>query len=166
MKHKKIRYSTVLEDLYGKEDYKKHLEVGREYWWYWPGSSDVFEHTHEHWTKIKITFERSGVYFYVLPDYPDFTEHFFPVDCFLASHLQYAEIDPMKDLVWDNGVNNELSREYLEKRYYFSDEKTVVLNWDNSPESEIDESDMTMFDMIHHDISMRKDEKEFLKDKI
>ena len=101
-----------------------------------------------------------------MPDYPDFTEHFFPVDCFLALHLQYAEIDPMKDIVWDNGVNCEFSKEYLEKRYCFNDEKTIVLNWDNSAESDIDENDMTLFDRIGHDMSLSKDEKEFLTDKI
>lgn len=163
MKYKKTRYSTVLEDLYGKEDYKKHLEVGREYWWHWPGSSDVFEHTHEHWTKIKITFERSGVYFYVLPDYPDFTEHFFPVDCFLASHLQYAEIDPMKDLDWRG--YEKMTKKYLEKRFCFADEKTIVLNWDNSPTSVLEDDEIDAFAFLHGE-KFNSNLDEFIKDKI
>lgn len=162
MKYKKTRYSTVLEDLYGKEDYKKHLEVGREYWWHWPGSSDVFEHTHEHWTKIKITFERSGVYFYVLPDYPDFTEHFFPVDCFLASHLQYAEIDPMKDLDWRG--YEKMTKEYLEKRFCFADEKTIVLNWDNSPTSVLEGDEIDAFAFLRGE-KFNSNLDEFIKDK-
>ena len=41
MKIKKTCFSTMLSDLYGRDDYQSHIELGREYWWNWPEDSDV-----------------------------------------------------------------------------------------------------------------------------
>ena len=51
----------------------------------------------------------------------------------------------MKDVDW--GERNK-SKEYLEKRYRFYDKRTEVLNWDNSEESNIEESEIDFFDVI------------------
>ena len=39
MKVKRIRLSTRLLDLYGRDGYHLHIEEGREYWYYFTGES-------------------------------------------------------------------------------------------------------------------------------
>lgn len=145
MKYKKICYSTQLDKLYGKEDYVNHLEVGREYWWSWFSSdSDEYQYTGQSWNRIKITFKRSGAIFYVLPEYPDFPEHYFSDKSFIARTLIYAQIDPIKDLDWKSF--DDRPKKELEKRYCFDNERTEVLNWNNSRESDIDEKELDLYD--------------------
>ena len=145
MKVKKTSLSTQLVDLYGRDKYQSHIEIGREYWWCWPTNSDVYRHTHQTWNKIRITYQRAGASFYVLTDFPDYPEHYFDDNTIFAETLEFAQIDPMKDVDW--GERNK-SKEYLEKRYRFYDKRTEVLNWDNSEESNIEESEIDFFDVI------------------
>ena len=149
MRLEKLQFSTQLRDLYGDEKYIDHIEVGRVYWYFWDSESDVYELTKQHWNKIRITYIRSGAIFYMLEDFPDYPEHYFPVNCFMAMYLEYAEIDPVKDLNWvELSHDDEYTKEDLEKRYCFNDERTKVLNWDNSKESEIDEKELNLFDIL------------------
>ena len=130
MKFKKICYSTQLSDLYGRDGYQSHIEVGREYWCYFSREPGV----DEGWHKIKITYTRSGCAFYIITDKPDIPERFFAVNCFMAATLVFADIDPAKDLK-DFGNDNE------RKLYCFDTEHTVVHNWPNEKEIELDEND-------------------------
>ena len=99
--------------------------------------------------KIKITYIRSGVAFFIVQGYPDIDEDFFPVGCVMASLLEYAEINPRKDLDWvDFSVNDYYTKEDLEKRYCFCDERTKVLDWDNSKEVELTEDEMDILDKV------------------
>ena len=143
MKIKKQKFSTQLSQLYGWDKYEQHLEVGREYFRFWEYNSTVFEYTKTHLAKIKITYKRSGVCFFVLPDFPEVPELFFTVGSFIAATLVFVEIDPMKDLTWEG---YEMTKEQLEKRYCFDDETTVVLNWDNSPTANLEETEITFWD--------------------
>lgn len=147
MKYKKMQFSTQLSELYGRDNYESHIEVGREYWYFWGTDSDVYKHTKQTWNKIKITYIRSGVVFYVLSDFPDYPEDFFPFKCYMASALVYAQIDPMKDVPWSK-FDIERGKEYIEKRYCFDDERTVVMNWDNSKEVELNDDEMDLLDKV------------------
>ena len=89
-------------------------------------------------------YKRAGASFYVLSEFPDYPEQYFDDNTIFAETLEYAQIDPMKDVDW--GERNK-TKEYLEKRYCFYDKRTEVLNWDNSKESELDESEIDFFDM-------------------
>ena len=130
MKFKKICYSTQLSDLYGRDKYQSHIEVGREYWYYvLPGQDAKMG-----WYKIKITYIRSGCAFYVFVDYPNIPEDFFPINCFMASTLVFADIDPSKDL---ENFGTDLEKQI----YCFDDERTIVQNWSNEKEFEIKEDD-------------------------
>ena len=93
-KFQKRCLSTQLKDLYGIDKYQSHIEVNREYWWYFTKYNDI----PTGWHKIKVTYIRSGCAFYVLSDMPDVPEQFFPTSCFMAATLVFAEIDPVKDL--------------------------------------------------------------------
>ena len=130
MKFKKNCFSTQLSELYGKNDYQSHIELDREYWCFFSPSPELAVD----WYKIKITYIRSGCAFYVLPDLPEIKEHFFPVSCFMAASLVFADIDPSKDL---SNFGNELEQ----KMYCFDTEHTIVHNWPNEKEIEIDEND-------------------------
>lgn len=142
MKFKKICYSTQLQDLYG-DHYVNHLEVGREYWIY---DEELLKRTDTIWNKIKITYKRSGVCFYDLCDFPDdFPEQFFPENCFLARTLEFAELNPEIDLDWGHPPKQKA---FLEKRYCFDDTRTKVINWDNSKYSELEESEMDIYDKL------------------
>ena len=152
MKYKKTRYSTALNDLYGKK-YKEHIEVGREYWWCFPENSDVYKQTGKHWNKLKISCYRSRVYFYVLCDDTYYPECHFDENSILAETLEYAQIDPMKDLDWSS---LKMSKEDLEKKYCFAADRTEVLNWDNSEESDIDESKIDYFDIVSGNVVKEK----------
>lgn len=130
MKFKKIRLSTQLSDLYGRDGYQSHIEEGREYWYYFSRDSEI----DEGWYKIKITYIRSGCMFYIFSDYPEIEERFCPVSCFFTSVLVPTDIDPVKDL--DN-FGGDIDK----KLYCFDTEHTIVHNWSNESEIEIDESD-------------------------
>ena len=141
MKIKKHCLSTVLSDLYGMKKYQEHLEVNREYWWLFP-ASDVIKYSG--WYKIRITYIRSNCMFYIFPDYPEIPEQFCGVNSLLASKLIFAELDPekdLKDLIYD--------RETSKIRYYFDDEHTIVHNWPNEKEIEVNDDEITIFDIIN-----------------
>ena len=138
MKIKKKCLSTVLSDLYGRDGYQSHIELGREYWYYFDENTQAFKLTHKYWNKIKITYIRSGCLFFTLSDVPEFKEEFFPINCFMASVLIFAEIDPIKDL----GEKLLSNIEAAKKKYYFDTEHTIVKNWPNEKEIEVDEEEI------------------------
>lgn len=127
-KFKKICLSTQLKELYGLDNYQSHIEVNREYWYYFTKYSEI----PVGWHKIKITYIRSGCAFYVLSDIPEIPENFFPISCFMAASLVFAEIDPNKDL---NDFGDELDKLI----YRFDDEHTIVHNWSNEETFEVEE---------------------------
>lgn len=120
---KKITLSTKLYDLYGKDEYHLHIEVDREYWYYFTTESNIAKKYGSGWYKIKITYIRSGCLFYIFPDYKDIDEDFCPLKCFMTSQFEFAEINPKKDL---DIKNDSFSL------YRFNDTRTVVIDWDNS----------------------------------
>ena len=83
MKFKKIRLSTQLSDLYGRDGYQSHIEEGKEYWGFFSRDSEISEG----WYKIKITYIRSGCMFYIFSDSPEVEERFCPLSCFFTSVL-------------------------------------------------------------------------------
>lgn len=133
----KIKFSTQLSELYGRDKYQSHIELNREYWYCFGSETKVYKHTKQSLNKIKISYIRSGIAFYVLSNFPDFPEGYFPLSCFMASALKYAEIDPMKDLPLSD-EHNQCTKEYLEKMFCFDDEVTTVINWNNSKETELE----------------------------
>ena len=137
MKLKKTCFSTMISDLWGRDGYQSHIELGREYWWNWPENSDVFEKTKEQWHKIKITYLRAGCMFYILCDRPDLGEFFCAINCFLASTLILADIDPIKDLGDTLG-----DIEAAKTKYCFNTDHTIVKNWPNEREIEVDDEDI------------------------
>ncbi len=135
IKLKKTQFSTMLSKLFGENNYQKHLEVGREYWWYFASQdSDIVSKYGNGWYKIKITYIRSGCLFYIFSDYPDIKENFCPVNCVMAATFELAELDPIKDL-------GELlgDVETAKYKYCFDDKRTIVKNWPNEKEIEIGE---------------------------
>lgn len=134
MKIKKKCLSTKLRGLYGKDEYQSHIEVGREYWYFFDNNTDVFEATHKCWNKIRVTYIRSGCVFYDFPDNPELDEEFCPLNCLMTSEFEFAEIDPIKDLgtEFDDKINRLV--------YYFDDKHTIVKNWPNEKEVEVDEN--------------------------
>jgi hypothetical protein len=138
MKIKKVQFSTVISDLWGRDGYQSHIEVGREYWYYFGENTQAYKLTHKHWNKLKITYVRSGCLFFTLPDAPDFEEEFCPIKCFMTSQFVLAEIDPIKDIGLDMLGNLEAAK----IKYCFNDEHTIVNNWSNEKEIEIDEDEL------------------------
>lgn len=138
MKIKKTTFSTVLKDLYGEDGYQDHITVGREFWWNFPTDSDIFRATGEKWVKLVVTYVRSGCFFYKVVGREDIPERFCSLNSFLAATLILADIDPNKDFKWDDGTDMKLAQQ----RYRFDDERTVVNNWDNSPEGEVSDEEI------------------------
>lgn len=139
MKIIKNTFSTVLSDLYGRDKYQSHIEEGREYWYYFAENTQAYKLTHKYWNKLKITYVRSGCLFYTLSDVPEFKEEFCPVGCFMSSMFEFAEIDPVKDLsdVWDG--SGMAAKQIINR---FDDTRTIVKNWPNEKEVEIDENEL------------------------
>jgi len=135
MRIKKTRFSTMISDLYGRNDYQKAIKVGREYWWNWPANSTIGELYGSGWYKMKVTYIRSHCMFYIFSDYPDVPEQFCGFDCFLASSLVLADLNPRMDLpfISEEGVD------LCQQMYCFDDTRTIIHNWDNSRECDIDE---------------------------
>lgn len=148
--------STKLSDLYGRDNYHSHIEEGREYWYYFAGENKkISEKYGSGWYKLKVTYIRSGCMFYIFPDYPDIEEDFCPTRCFMASVFEFAEIDPIKDIIKDDKDNGYI------KKYRFDDTRTVVKNWDNSEYLEINENELCESDKIFFDLyNLYDDEKE------
>ena len=137
---KKTSFSTCLCDLYGSrtDEYAPHITVGREYWYYFTKNATLTG-----WFKIRITYIRSGIAFYVFSDLPDVPEDSFPLSSFLASRLEFAEIDPVADVIIE-----EKNVDYMQARYRFDDTRTIVKNWDNSKESEIEDDKIGLDDYV------------------
>ena len=128
MKIKKVCFSTQLSELYGRDGYQSHIEVGKEYWYFFGEDSDIFRETQKHWNKIRITYIRSGCMFYVFPDSPNVKEEFCPVSCFMASQFIIAELDPINDL---SDLIKDIDTDAAKVMYCFNDERTIVKNWPN-----------------------------------
>lgn len=139
MRIKKTCFSTMISDLWGREGYKEHIKVGDEFWYFFTEKSEAFKVTHKYWNKIRITYIRSGCLFYVLPEAPEVKEDFCPVSCFMTSRFVLAELDPVRDL---KDVIDDIDSESARIRYCFDDEHTVVSNWPNEKEAEIDEDEL------------------------
>lgn len=130
MRIKRTTFSTILYDLY-KDDYQSHIEVNREYWYYFVTGNEIADKYGSGYYKIKITYIRSGCLFYVFSDYKDIAERFCPIDCFMTSRFEFAEINPIEDLKdIMNFKNNTL--------YRFDDTRTIVKNWDNTEYVDVD----------------------------
>jgi hypothetical protein len=144
MKIKKSRFSTMISDLYGRDSYEYHIKVGREYWWDWPYDTPIGRKHGSGWYKIKVTYVRSHCMFYIFPDYPDVPEQFCGLGSFLASSLVLADLNPKMDLpfIWKEGLD------ISEKMYCFDDTRTIIHNWDNSQECEVDEDAIIQKDPI------------------
>ena len=136
MKIKKTCLSTQLSDLYGRDNYMSHIEVGREYWYYFAGENKISNKYGPGWYKLKVTYIRSGCMFYIFPDYTDIEEGFCPICCFMTSIFEFAEIDPIKDL---GDLLEDV--EVAKLKYCFNTDHTIVKNWPNEHEIEIDEHD-------------------------
>ena len=119
-KVKKYNVTTRLEGLFGK-NYKEHIQVGKKFWWFFDGNSQVFKLTQQHWNKLEITYIRAGVVFYTIEYIDD--EYHFEIDSIMAMQLEPEFLDPQKDL--DSTV------EHLEK-FYFNSEKTQIINFENT----------------------------------
>ena len=135
MKIKKICFSTMISDLWGRDSYQSHIELGKEYWNFFDENTEIFKKTHHHWNKLKISYLRSGCMFYIFPNEPDVPEEFCPINCYFASQLVLAEIDPIKDLGED--ILGDIEAQKI--KYCFNSEHTIVKNWPNETEIEIDE---------------------------
>jgi len=135
--------STRLRDIYGDrtDDYAKYITVGREFWYYFT-DYETTHITNSGWCKIRITYIRSGAAFYVFSDFPEIPERYFPISSFMASILIYADIDPEKDIEFLGNMKN------AKLKYRFDDERTVVHNWPNEKEVEVDESEIDYFDSL------------------
>ena len=138
MNIKKKCFSTMLKDLYGY-DYQSHIEVGREYWYYFDSNTDIFKETGNCWNKLRVTYIRSGCVFYDFPDAPNVPEEFCALNCIMTSQFVLAEIDPTVDLA-DNMYCANITITKL--TYYFDDEHTLVHNWPNEREIEISEEEL------------------------
>lgn len=120
---KKTTLSTKLCDLYDKDEYHLHIEVDREYWYYFTTESNIAKKYGSGWYKIKVTYIRSGCIFYIFSDYEDMDEEFCPLRCFMTSQFEFAEMNPKKDL--------DIEGDSFSK-YRFDDVRTTIIDWDNS----------------------------------
>lgn len=139
MKIKKICFSTQISDLWGRDGYQSHIKVGDEFWYFFSEDTDIFRESHKHWNKLRITYVRSGCLFYVFPDYPNIKEEFCPVSCFMTSTFILAELDPAKDL---KGLIDNIDTEAGRLMYCFDDKHTIIKNWPNEKEIEVDDEEI------------------------
>ena len=147
IKIKKIHFSTKLSDLYGRDNYVSHIELGRKYWWRFPYDSDVSQRTGKLWNELEITYIRSGCMFYIITEAPELGEFFAPLNCFMTASLVFSEFDPIKDL--DNLDNEDI--ELCKMKWCFDDERTIIKNWPNERETEIDKdkfNSLNLFDFV------------------
>ena len=139
MKIKKIFFSTCLSDLYGRGGYQSHIKVGDEYWYYFTENTEVYKVSHKNWNKLRISYIRSGCLFYIFPEFPDISEEFCPISCFMTSKFILAELDPIKDL---EGLMSDIDTESGKIRYCFDDEHTIIKNWPNEKVIDIDDEEV------------------------
>lgn len=138
MKIKKTCFSTMVSDLWGRNNYQSHIELGREYWWKFPWNSEIYEKTGQDWHKLKITYLRSGCMFYILTDAPEIEEQFCAINSFFGASLILADIDPIKDLGEDKLGDIETAK----IKYCFNTDHTIVKKWPNEREIEINEDEL------------------------
>jgi hypothetical protein len=117
---KKYNVTTRLEGLFGK-NYKEHIQVGKKFWWFFDGNSQVFKLTNQHWNKLEITYIRAGVVFYAVENVTG--EFHFEIDSIMAMQLEPEILDPQKDL--------GDTIEHLEM-FYFNSERTQIINFENT----------------------------------
>lgn len=80
-------YTSMLYDMFSKhnEAVESYVKVGREFWHY--------DGTLRKYRKLKVTYVRTGVMFFVFEDDPE-TEHAWFISCFDAMNLRAAQIYP------------------------------------------------------------------------
>lgn len=117
---KKFNVTTQLEGLFGK-NYKEQIQVGKKFWWFFDGNSQVFKLTNQHWNKLEITYIRAGVVFYAVENITG--EFHFEIDSIMAMQLEPEFLDPQKDL--------GDTIDHLEM-FYFNSERTQVINFENT----------------------------------
>ena len=139
MKIKKNCFSTMISDLYGMDNYESHIKIDDEYWYFFAENTEAYKATHKHWNKIRITYIRSGCLFYVLSDAPEVKEDFCPISCFMTSQFVLTELDPVKDL---KGLLDNIDTEAAKLEYCFDDEHTIIKNWPNEMEVEVDDEEL------------------------
>ena len=127
MRIKRKTFSTVLYDLY-REDYPSHIEVNREYWYYFAKGNEIADKYGSGYYKIKITYIRSGCLFYIFSDHKNVAEQFCPINCYMSSQFELAEINPIEDL------KDKINLIKDSTLYRFDDTRTIVKNWDNTNE--------------------------------
>lgn len=119
-KVKKYNVTTQLSGLFG-ENYKEHIQVGKKFWWFFDGNSQVFKLSNQHWNKLEITYIRSGVVFYTIENVDG--EFHFEIDSIMAMGLEPDVLDPQKEL--------GATIEHLEM-FYFNSERTQIINFENT----------------------------------
>ena len=117
---KKFNVTTRLEGLFGK-NYKDQIQVGKKFWWFFDGNSQVFKLTNQHWNKLEITYIRAGVVFYAIENVTG--EFHFEIDSIMAMQLEPEFLDPQKDL--------GATIDHLEM-FYFNSERTQIINFENT----------------------------------
>lgn len=85
---KKMVIKTTLDSL----DYP--LEIGKEYWYFWSGNLEGVPNNT--WIKYKVTFKRSGVIFFVFPDYPEVPEQHMEEFC-VMDYMSHPDIVEMPE---------------------------------------------------------------------
>ena len=81
-------YSPMLADIFGRNNvdiFSAYIKPGREFWY--------FDTETSNFRKIKVTYVRTGVMFFVYEDEPK-TEHAMFMGCFDATTLHAAQIYP------------------------------------------------------------------------
>lgn len=80
-----MTFATTLFDMFGErsEDIAEYIKPGREFW-HFDGTS---------WRKLKVTYVRSGVMFFIFVDEPN-TEKAWFLGSFYAQSLSVAQIYP------------------------------------------------------------------------
>lgn len=118
-----MKISTMLKDLYGLNNYWKYIKIGDELW-----TDYVEDITGIKWNKIKVTYVRSGVMFFIIADSNILSEYYFPIDSFNAAVMKKAKLDPYNDLPYDKNMID---------RCCFDDEFTEVINFNNDKDKTI-----------------------------
>ena len=119
-KVRKYNVTTQLSGLFG-ENYKKHIQVGKKFWWFFDGNSQVFKLTNQHWNKLEITYIRAGVVFYTIGNVDG--EYHFEIDSIMAMGLEPEFLDPQKEL---GSIIDNL------EMFHFNSERTQIINFENT----------------------------------
>lgn len=117
---KKRVFDTTLINLFGEDDYKNHIYVGRHFWYSFHKNTDEYILTQQTFSKLCVTFIRGDVMFYVLEGYPE-REFSTKMDSVMCRFLILDELDPHKEMKL-----NDIDM------YRFDDRFTNILNFDNT----------------------------------